>query len=194
MDSDGDAVGAAARRRPLDFARINATMSELTGVDPFADRAVDPGNVDPIQVTYEELKQQLPSSFDMRSIVSSHQVGLTKLAFEYCVEMVDRPNLRQAWLGAECEAGSPSFFESDVATAYGNATLANLMSERLTDHMLGVQQLNEQPLRADVINALDAVRDDLVIDCEPPCGVAETSSIAMGMCTSILSSAPSMVH
>ena len=31
MDSDGDAVGAAPRRRPLDFARINAVaLSNLT--------------------------------------------------------------------------------------------------------------------------------------------------------------------
>jgi len=177
-----------------EFSRINATMAELTGVDPRADRAVDPGNVDLIQTTYDGLKQQLPGTFDVRSIVSSHQVGLTKLAFEYCVEMVDRPNLRSAVFGAEFEAGSPSFFQSDVATAYGNATLANLMSERLTDHMLGAQPLNEQPQRADVIGALDSLRADLVTNCEAPCGVTETLGIAMGMCTAILSSAPVMVH
>ncbi len=176
------------------FARINATMADLTGVDPFADRAVDPGNVDPVQSIFEQLQQQLPSSFDMRSIVSSHQVGLTKLAFEYCAELVDRPGLRQAVFGSEFEAGIPSFFESDVATAFGNATLADLMSERLTDRMMGTQQLDEQPLRSEVISDMDALRDDLATNCEAPCGVDETLSVAKGMCTAILSSAPIMVH
>lgn len=177
-----------------EFARINATMAELTGVDPFADRAVAPGSTELIQDIYEDLRQQLPSSFDVRSIVSSHQVGLTKLAFEYCVEAVDRANLRQAMFGAEFEAGTPSFFESDVATAFGNVALSDLLTERLVDHMMGVQQLSEQPLRSEVITDIDALRDDLVTNCEAPCGVDETLAIAKGMCTATLSSAPIMVH
>ncbi len=177
-----------------DFARIDATMQEITGVDPRAARTVDPGTTDTIQETYDDLQQQLPSSFDMRSIVSSHQVGLTKLAFEYCVETMDDPVLRQAMLGTEFDAGSPSFFEQDVATAFSNATLADLMSERLADHMLGVQQLIEQPTQADVISELDSLRDDLVTNCQAPCGAEETLGVAKGMCTAILSSAPVMVH
>ncbi|MFT5694038.1 MAG: hypothetical protein ACI9QQ_000008 [Myxococcota bacterium] len=177
-----------------DFARINATMAELTGVDPLADRAIDPGVIDPIQDIYEEVKQQLPASFDVRSIVSSHQVGLTKLAFEYCVELVDLPTEREAVFGSEFEAGSPSFFESDVATAYGNTALADLMSERLSGRMLGVQQLDDQPLREEVTSDLDVLRDDLVTNCVAPCGVEETLAIAKGMCTAVLSSAPIMVH
>ena len=68
------------------------------------------------------------------------------------------------------------------------------MSVRLTDYMLGVQQLNEQPMHADVIAQLDSLRDDLVVNCEAPCGVEETLGIAKGMCTAILSSAPIMLH
>lgn len=177
-----------------EFARIDATMQELTGVDPRAARAVDPGGVETIQEIYDELYQQLPSTYDVRSIVSSHQVGLTKLAFEYCVEAMDQPVLRENILGPEFEAGAPSFFEQDVATAYANATLADLMSERFTDHMLGVQLVADQPNRADVISGLDSLRDDLVTNCEAPCGSDETLSIAKGMCTAILSSAPVMVH
>ncbi len=177
-----------------DFARIDATMQELTGVDPRAARAVDPGTTDTIRETYEGLHQQLPSGFDLRSIVSSHQVGLTKLGFEYCVEVMDVPNLRQAMLGSEFEAGSPSFFEQDVATAYGDTTLADLMSERLTDLALGAQPLSEQPARADVIAELDSLRDDLVTNCVAPCGSDETLGVAKGLCTAVLSSAPVMVH
>lgn len=176
------------------FERINRTMAELSGVDPLASREVDPSGVDPIQDTYDGLKQQLPASFDVRSIVSSHQVGVTKLAFEYCVEMVDRADLREAAFGSEFELGAPSFFESDVATAFAMANLPDLMSVRLADHMLGVEQLNEQPLHAEVIAELDLLRDDLVANCEAPCGVDETLSIAKGMCTALLSSAPIMVH
>lgn len=177
-----------------EFARINATMSDLTGVDPFAARAVSPGSVEPIQDIYEGVKQQLPSTYDLRSIVSSHQVGLTKLAFEYCVELVDLPAERAVVFGSEFEAGTPSFFESDVATAYGNTALVSLMTERLTDHMMGMQQLSEQPVRANVISDLDSLRDDLVTNCLAPCGVEQTLAIAKGVCTAILSSAPIMVH
>lgn len=177
-----------------DFARIHATMAALTGVDPMADRAVDPGSTETIQDIYEDLQQQLPSTHDVRSIVSSHQVGVTKLAFEFCLEAVDRPDLREAIFGAEFEAGTPSFFASDVATAFGNAALSDLLTERLVDHMMGAWQLIEQPLRAELVSDLDSLRDDLVTTCQAPCGAEETRSIAKGMCTAILSSAPIMVH
>jgi hypothetical protein len=178
-----------------DFSRVNATMQSLTSVDPLQDRAVDPGNIDLIYDSYQGIKQQLPNNSDVRSIVSSHQIGLTKLAFEYCIEMVDRPILRSAVFGSEFEAGSPSFFESDVATAYGNVALADLMNERLTDHMLGQRPLTDQPLRNEVIADLDQLRDELTDPAE--CGLCDaerTRSIAKGLCTAVLSSAAVMLH
>ena len=178
-----------------DFARIDATMQSLTGVDPLQDRAMDPDDTELIYDTFVALRQQLPSSSDLRSVVSSHQVGVTKLAFEYCVELVDRPTLRSAVFGSEFEAGAPSFFESDVATAYGNAAMADLLNERLADHMLGARPITNQPLRNEVIADLDQLRTELTDPAEcGPCDAERTRSIAKGLCTAVLASAPVMVH
>lgn len=178
-----------------DFARIDATMRSLTSVDPLEERAVDPDDTDLIYDSFQELKQQLPATSDPRSIVSSHQIGVTNLAFEYCVELVDRPNLRSAVFGSEFESGTPSFFESDVATAFGNATLADLLTQRLVDHMLGARELENQPLRADVIADVDQLRDELADPDEcGPCDAERTLSIAKGLCTAVLASAAVMLH
>jgi hypothetical protein len=117
------------------------------------------------------------------------------LSFEYCAELVDRSDLRQEVFGTEFETGTPSFFESDVATAFADTALADLLSERLADHMLGLEQLDHQPLRAEVIEDLDSLRDDLVSTCNTlSCNADQTRSIAKGMCTALLASAPIMLH
>jgi hypothetical protein len=178
-----------------DFAKVHATMMRLTGIDPTLQRAVDPATIDTIQEIYEDLIQQLPASHDARTVVSSHQIAVSKMAFEYCVELVDRPAEREAVFGSDFEIGATPFFASDVATAFANTTLADLLSERLVDHMLGLDQLSEQPLRSDVIQDLDDLRDDLVAECSSiPCDVDRTLGIAKGMCTALLASAPIMIH
>lgn len=166
------------------FDRINASMSAVTGVSASTPAIAD---------VFVEVAQQLPSTTDTRSFASSHQVVVTKLSFEYCHEMVESPTLRQAAFGPEFESGTPSFFESDVATAFGNPTLTNLLTERLTDHMLGVEQLTNQPNRMDIVAELDQLLTDLVLDC-PTCDATQTMSIAKGLCTALLASAPIMVH
>ncbi len=193
-------IDLATRPRPpdtgfRDFSRIRATLSSLTGVNPRLDRAVDPNNVETIQEIYETLEGQLPSTVDARAIVSSHQVGVTKLTFEYCVEMVDRPALREAVFGSEFETGNPSFFQSDVATAFADPILSDLLVERFVDHAFGVEQIDDQPLLSEIMDDLDQLRDQLTdpLQCGP-CDAERTRSIAKGLCTAVAASAAVMLH
>ena len=74
-----------------DYARIRESMADITGVNPLLpdDRHHLP-----------ELEQQLPSAYDVRSFVSSNQVGISKLALEFCDALVESTPLRTTFFGS----------------------------------------------------------------------------------------------
>ncbi|WP_317929986.1 LamG domain-containing protein [Halioxenophilus sp. WMMB6] len=61
------------------FAEINATLSEVTGI-PITDSRV--------AETYTTLQQQLPTVENIGGFLSAHQMGVTQLAVAYCNAMV----------------------------------------------------------------------------------------------------------
>ena len=67
------------------FEEIYMTMSVLTGVAP---------NKDNVDNVYADITVQLPSDNDIKSFISVNQVAITKLAAEYCHELVDDGSLR----------------------------------------------------------------------------------------------------
>ena len=167
-----------------DYGRINQTMSELTGVDPLTPQ---------IQTTFDELTQQLPSSLDIRSFVSSHQVGVSKLAFEYCHEMVEGDTvLRDAFFDTGFQWGS------DPATAFATATDFNRITEPLIEKMLRhgttAQELEDQADSSQVEADLDQLIVDLMACNLTPCDADRTVNIVKGACTATLASAGVMVH
>jgi len=168
-----------------DFARINETMAVLTGVDPLTP------NVDQ---TYQQLVQQLPGVFDLRSFVTSHQVGISKLALEYCDEMVQNVALRNAFFDS-----SPAFeFDSTTDVAFFNDGLPGGVDKRLrittplVEKMVGVT-LATQPDASVVESELLSLIDDLVADC-PACNAEQTRRIVSGVCTATLGSATMSMH
>jgi hypothetical protein len=162
-----------------DFARANQTMAEVTGVDPGA-----PGPRD----AYLALQQQLPGGFDLRTFVSAHQVGIAKLALEYCDALVEDVAARDAFFGAFPFGGVPE----SVFVAAGNR---QLLSDALYDGMLG-DGLSEQPARQDVRNHLDTLYDALLLECTPttPCDAERTETMVKAACAAVLSSAAVSVH
>jgi hypothetical protein len=61
--------------------------------------------------------------------------------------------------------------------------------------MLGARQITNQPLRNEVTADLDQLRTELTDPAEcGPCDPERTRSIAKGLCTAVLASAPVMVH
>ncbi|HEX6045019.1 MAG TPA: tellurite resistance/C4-dicarboxylate transporter family protein, partial [Pyrinomonadaceae bacterium] len=53
---------------------------------------VDPNGAEP-QATFDELRQQLPGTSDLRAFSASQQVAISKLALEFCDAMVESPAL-----------------------------------------------------------------------------------------------------
>lgn len=69
------------------FEEIYMSMSVLTGVSPTA------GNVDDV---FRSVSVQLPTDNDIKSFSSVNQVSVTKLAAEYCHELVRNNNANRS--------------------------------------------------------------------------------------------------
>ncbi len=153
-----------------DFAQVNDTMSAVTGV---------PAST--TQATFDELTQQLPSSSDARSFVSSHQVAISKLALEYCDTLVETPALRGAVFG--------SFpFGTPPETVFASQANRDALTNALVSRMVGVV-LTSQPDTAEVAVTLGTLVDALVAPCAmTPCNAARTATIVKAACAAVLSS------
>ncbi len=164
-----------------DFDRVNTSMASLTGVDP---------NLASVRDTFAELKQQLPGTFDLRTFSSSQQVGIAKLALEYCDAMVESNTLRTAFFGT-----TPAFqFDQPVATAFSDQTRRDLVIDRLVDRMFNAN-VAYQPNRSEMRPVLDGLISELTAACATQtCDASRTRNIVKGLCAAVLSSAAVTVH
>ena len=164
-----------------DFDRVNTTMASLTGVDP---------NSASVRDTFAELEQQLPGTFDLRTFSSSQQVGIAKLALEYCDAMVESNALRTAFFGT-----TPAFqFDQPVATAFSDQTKRDLVIDRLVDRMFNAN-VAYQPNRNETRPVLDGLISELTAACATQtCDATRTRNIVKGLCAAVLSSAAVTVH
>lgn len=159
-----------------DFARVNATMSVLTGVDP---------NTPAVRDTFADLEQQLPGGTDIRAFSSSNQVGIAKLALEYCDQMVETPALRDAFFGSSVVFGQPV----PVALADRPALITALVNG-----MIGAG-LVTQPSVADVTPALNEMLDALTAGCtNATCPAERTDTVAKAACAAVLGSGAVSIH
>jgi len=164
-----------------DFDKVNTTMASLTGVDP---------NSASVRDTFAELEQQLPGTFDLRTFSSSQQVGISKLALEYCDAMIESSALRTAFFGT-----TPAFqFDQPVTTAFSDQTKRDLIIDRLVDRMLGAS-IAYQPSRDEVRPALNDLISELTAGCTAgTCDATRTRNLVKGVCAAVLSSAAVTVH
>ena len=164
-----------------DFDRVNTTMASLTGVDP---------NSANVRDAFAELEQQLPGTFDLRTFSSSQQVGIAKLALEYCDAMVESSALRTAFFGT-----TPAFqFDQPVTTAFSDQTKRDLVIDRLVDRMLNAN-IAYQPTRDELRPALNDLITELTAGCTPTtCDATRTRNVVKGVCAAVLSSAAVTVH
>ncbi len=159
------------------FARINDTMAALTGVDP------TDGSV---RATYLDLEQQLPGTFDLRSFTSSQQVGISKLALEYCDAFIEDPALRTAYF--------PGFDFAAPATTALAAGQRDLLTGPIIAEMIGTD-LASQPAVAEAGAALDGLIDELTQGCDAAtCNAQRTRTVAKAVCAAVLSSAAVTIH
>jgi hypothetical protein len=173
--------GPLPREGLRDFDRVNTTMASLTGVDP---------NSANVRDTFAELEQQLPGSFDLRTFSSSQQVGIAKLALEYCDSMIESTALRTAFFGT-----TPAFqFDQPVGTAFSDQSKRDLVIDHLVDRMFNTS-IAHQPNRDEVRPVLDGLVSELTAPCATQtCDAPRTRNIVKGLCAAVLSSAAVTVH
>ncbi len=162
-----------------DFARVNAAMAAVTGVDPLTPN---------VNSTYLSLTQQMPPTYDLRIFASAQQVAITKLSLEYCDALVEAPSLRSAFFG-------PTFdFNAAPLTAFASQANRDGISQSITDGILGAN-LSTQPAMLETQPILDQLITDLTASCSAtPCDATRTRTVVKAMCTSALASASASVH
>lgn len=161
-----------------DFGRIRESMARLTGVSPL---------LSGVETTYSDLQQQLPSGPDVRSFVSSQQVGIAKLSLEYCDALVEDTTLRQNFFGA-----FP--FDTIPTTVFADPARRTQIANALYGRMYGTG-LTEQPDLAGFTQDLNTMIDALLVSCSStPCTAERTKTIVKGACSAVLSSAAVSMH
>ncbi|MBT5220163.1 MAG: LamG domain-containing protein, partial [Woeseia sp.] len=171
------------------FDEINATFAAVTGVDP------EETNVD---MTFQNLRQSLPAIEDPQAFLSSHQVAIAQLAFEYCnALMEDRGTITTTTM-------FPAFsFGQAPAIAYGNR---DAFITPLVDRVMGVA-IQSQPdftvvrneLGVAVANPILGSPDNLIDrmiapNPDPLEPQADTRGIAKGVCGAVLGSAVALIQ
>jgi hypothetical protein len=162
------------------FDEINATMAAVTTVDP------EQTDVD---MTYQGLRQSLPTIESPEAFLASHQVAIAQLAIEYCNALIDDSDLSDAYFpGVD--------FNQPANVVFGGGN-RDLVLQPLIDRMMGFG-IQTQPDYADVLDELgyetsDGVRPDNLTDRLLDNG-AETRSIAKGICAAVLGSAVTLVQ
>ncbi len=175
------------------FARVNATMAAVTGIDP---------EVPAVDTVYNELLTQLPSTNDLRSFVSANQVGIAKLGIEYCDTLVEDASpggLRETFFD-----GAASFGWNQVpSVAFASPADVDLVTDPILDKIIGAGlrgTVGGNPARDQVETILDQTITALSGSCSdvdpllPPCDAAFTRSIVKGLCTAAVASGPLHIH
>jgi len=186
------------------FDEINATMSVLTGIDMTlpAYQAVED--------TFNLVKQQLPSSDDISTFLSAHEIGVAQLAIDYCSALVDDTTKRAAYF--------PGFGFTTThadANAVSDADWQDLVITPLMDNMMGTN-LDTQPdavsLSAELLTLITNPADIRLSDATIPtsndgipdglakCGGScdlvgdRTQLVVKATCAALLGSAVSLVQ
>lgn len=181
------------------FDEINASMANITGVDPTL--AVIGGP----EGTYTRIKQQLPGSEDINSFVSAHQIGVAQLAIEYCNVLVDDPSLSVDWFdgfdfSADARAVSDANWQSQVVTPLVTRIMGtNLTSQPselyASNTLMSLITLDDEPRSTDpnLPDPIDGIPEGLA-KCGTTCTADHTRTVVKAACAALLGSAVMLVQ
>jgi len=167
------------------FDEISATMATITGVSQLDSSVSD---------TFNTIRQSLPATADIQSVLASHQVAIAQLAIEYCNALIENRG------AVTRETMFPGFnFGAAPATAFASQ---NLLFTPLFDRVLGVTQLASQPDRAAVTTELDEMINGIPGDATRPGLLAtgttndatRTRAISKAVCAAVIGSAAMLVQ
>ena len=163
-----------------DFAEINATMSELTGV---------PKTHGDIPDTYLRLRTQLPSEENIEAFLTAHQIGIAQLAIEYCNALVEAERNNNPSI-------PPLFpymnYNSDV-TSISQQQWRDRVISPLFERMIGNGQ-TRQPARDEIGDELEHLLFDTnLTQCSNDC-TERTATATKAACATVLGSATMLVQ
>ena len=163
------------------FDEINATMAAVTTVDP---KQVD------VDMTYQGLRQSLPTIESPEAFLASHQVAIAQLAIQYCDALVDDPVLSASYFQG-------FNFNQPPATAFAGGN-RDLVIDPLIDNVMGIG-VQTQPDFTVVRDELGYVaangsRPANLVDRLVNGGTADTRSVAKGVCAAVLGSAITLIQ
>ncbi len=157
-----------------DFAEINQTMSNMTGV---------PTTQTQVKATYDAVYQALPVSTGIEGFLSSQQMGITQLAISYCSALVDDTAKRATFF--------PGFdFSAGVATAFNSGAKQNQIIDPLMAKMVGANistQPDDAATRTEVASLIGHLAGCSGAQCS-------TNGVVKGACASVLGSAAMLVQ
>ncbi|HSG98387.1 MAG TPA: LamG domain-containing protein [Woeseiaceae bacterium] len=179
------------------FDEIDATYAFVTGVDRVNYSRLESGQtVFPVEETYQELRQSLPSIADIEGVLSSHQVAIAQLAIQYCDAAVESNTM---WTGLDFDTPAGTFFAAGTRDAFVEPLI-----QRVVGHSSTSLAISSQPsyalVHAELASFISggAARPDNLIDRllagSPPNPPSDTRSIAKGVCASVLGSAATLIQ
>jgi Concanavalin A-like lectin/glucanases superfamily len=149
------------------FDQLNQSMASITGV---------PATTASVALTYQTLKQQLPTVPSIEAFLASHQTGIAQLAIKYCAALVDDTAKRAAFFpGLNVGGGSASAYFSGQPNR-------DLVIDPLLQRVVGTA-LPSQPQPADVRIELNALIAKLVAS--PSSDIA---TVTKASCAAVLGS------
>ncbi len=158
------------------FDDINATMSKITDVN---------ANQADVKLTFETIKQQLPTAENVGGFLASHQVAIAQLAIEYCNTLVEDTGLRGAYF--------PNVdFSATSSTQFANAAGYDAVIDPLLERVVGTN-LMSQPDTASVRLELESLIDRLNT-CGTSCAADRTAVTVKAVCAGALGSAATLLQ
>ena len=156
------------------FEQINTTMSAITGV-PVSDNN--------IRRTYDVIKTQLPLNNNIKSFLASHQVAITRLGAEYCNRLIDLPDKRSVILPGVN-------FGSRASDSFSDEQITFMVTQFIKFFWPDVT--SDDPL----VNEAVQMSSDLVeilLEGESLSSSTTTRNVIKGVCTSLISSANTII-
>lgn len=158
------------------FDEINATMAKASQVSP---------NQTDVRLTYDTVRQSLPTVETIEAFLTSHQVAIAQLAIEYCNALVEDSTLRASYFpGVD--------FNASASTAFDTTPERDLVLDPLFNNIVGAG-LATQPDLASVKGELNNLIDVLTA-CGGSCAADRTETTVKAVCAGALGSAAMLIQ
>jgi len=178
------------------FDGINETFSQVTGVQLQGNGAA----AGRMRTTYQQLKQQLPTTETLEGFLASHQIGVAQLAIAFCSELVNDTTLRASFFpgfdfnsnsGLSTQTGRDFIIDPIVAKVLG-ANLSSQPNPQTLHDELNALIVNTDTATNDAGN--DGVFRAAGLCVSSACDAARIPTVVKAVCAAGLGNAAAIVQ